>query len=87
MNFPESQVVCHGRFDGRDHGVTIGGAASKETWVFKRMTANSFTVTVKLSGNLFYVETLTLSADGSTLTDDGHPTSVKGAMKAVYDRR
>ena len=80
-------MLFRSRFDGKDHGVTIGGAASKETWAFKWTTPTSFTVTVKLSGKPFYVDTMTLSDDGNTLTDEGHPVSANDAMKAVYERQ
>ena len=44
-------------------------------------------MTTKLNGKPFYVEVLTLSADGKTLTDDANPVSVKEPMKAVYEKQ
>ena len=44
-------------------------------------------MTTKLDGKPFYVEVLTLSADGNTLTDDGTPVSAKEPTKAVYEKQ
>jgi hypothetical protein len=43
-------------------------------------------MTVKLSGKPVYVEVMTLSADGDTLTDDGNTVPPSEPMRAVYER-
>ena len=44
-------------------------------------------MTTKLTAKPFYVEVLTLSADGKTLIDDANPVSVKEPTKAVYEKQ
>jgi hypothetical protein len=44
-------------------------------------------MTTKLSGKPFYVDVLTLSADGKTLIDEGNPVAAKEPVKAVYERQ
>ena len=86
ISYPEFQQVCKGRFDGKDHTVTMAGAATKMTFVFEKTGANTLKVTTKLQGKLFYVDVLTLSEDGKTLTDEGNPVAANEPIKAVYER-
>ena len=44
-------------------------------------------MTTKPNGKPFYVEVLTLSADGKTLTDEANPVAVKEPTKAVYEKQ
>jgi hypothetical protein len=59
----------------------------KQTVAFEKSGVNSIKTTTKLDGKPFYVDVLTLSADGKTLTDDGNPVSGKEPTKAVYERQ
>lgn len=86
VEFPEFQQVCKGRFDGKDHTVTQAGAPSKFAIVFERTGADAFKMTSKLQGKPVFVDTLTLSADGKTLTDDGNAVSANEPIKAIYER-
>ena len=87
VEFPEFQQVCKGSFDGMDHTVTEAGAASKLAMVFERTGADAFKMTTKLQGKPIFVDTLTLSADGKTLTDDGNAVSANEPIKAIYERQ
>jgi hypothetical protein len=87
VEYPEFQQVCKGRFDGKDHTVTQAGAASKFAIVFERTGADALKITTKLQGKPLFVDTLTLSADGNTLTDDGNGVSVNEPTKAIYERQ
>ena len=40
-----------------------------------------------MDGKLFYVDVLTLSGDGKTLTDEGNPAAAKEPVTAVYERQ
>jgi hypothetical protein len=87
VEYPEFQQVCKGHLDGKDHPVTQAGAASKFAMAFERTGADAFKITTKLQGKPIYVETLTLSADGKTLTDDGNAVSANEPIKAIYERQ
>jgi hypothetical protein len=87
VKYPEFQIACKGSFDGKDYPLTGAGANLKQTVAFEKTGANSIKLTTKLNGKPFYVEVLTLSADGKTLTDDANPVSVKEPTKAVYEKQ
>ena len=87
VRYPEFQAACTGSFDGKDYPWIGAGAALKQTLAFERSGANSIKLTTKLNGKPFYVEVLTLSADGKTLTNDGNAVSVKEPTKAVYEKQ
>ena len=87
MRYPEFQAVCKGSFDGNDYPWIGAGANLKQTLAFERSGINSIKMTTKLDGKPFYVDVLTLSADGKTLTDDGNPVSGDEPTKAVYEKQ
>ncbi len=87
VKYPEMQMSCAGRFDGKDHPMMVGGAAIKQTLAFERQGTNAFKMTTKVDGKPFYTDVFTLSADGQTLTDDGLPLSANEPSKALYERQ
>ena len=87
MTLPETQTVCTAHFDGRDYPVKMGGAASKQTWMFERLGPLSFKVTTKLDGMPVGTDLMTLAADGKTMTDDGNAVSVNEPTRGVYERK
>ena len=87
VEYPEFQQVCKGQFDGKDHTVTQAGVASKTAFAFERTGADAFKITTKVQGKPIFVDVLTLSADGNTLTDEGNGVSVDEPVKAVYERQ
>lgn len=87
VKYPEAQVACIGRFDGKDHVVTIAEAAVKQTVAFERQSASAIKMTTKIDGKPLYVDVLTLSADGRTLTQETRPTEADEPSKAVYERQ
>jgi hypothetical protein len=87
VTYPEFQIACKGSFDGKDYPLTGAGANLKQTLAFEKSGPNSIKLTTKLNGKPFYVEVLTLSADGKTLTDEANPVSVKEPTKAVYEKQ
>jgi hypothetical protein len=87
VRYPEFQVACKGAFDGKDSPCTGAGAALKQTLAFEKSGANSIKLTTKIDGKPFYIDVLTLSADGKTLTDEASPVAVKEPVKAVYERQ
>jgi hypothetical protein len=86
VKYPEFQVACKGSFDGKDYTLTGAGADMKQTLAFAKTGPTSITITTKLNGKPFYIDVLTLSSDGDTLTDEGNPVAVKEPVKAVYER-
>jgi hypothetical protein len=87
ISYPEFQIACKGSFDGKDYPMTGAGGAMKQTLAFEKAGANSIKMTTKVAGKPFYVDVLTLSPDGKTLTDDGNPVAAKEPVKAVYERQ
>jgi hypothetical protein len=86
VKYPEFQVACKGSFDGKDYALTGAGSDLKQTLAFEKTGPNAIKITTKLNGKPFYVDVLTLSADGKVLTDEGNPVAVKEPVKAVYER-
>ena len=86
ISYPEFRQVCKGRFDGKDHALTMEGAPTKTVFVFEKTGAGTLKVTTKLQGKLFYTDVLTLSEDGKTLTDDGNPVAANEPIRAIYER-
>ena len=87
LTYPEFQVACKGNLDGKDYAVTGAGANLKQTLAFEKTGPNTIKITTKMSGKPFYVDVLTLSSDGRTLTDDGTPIAANEPVKAVYERK
>jgi hypothetical protein len=87
VKYPEFQMVCTGSLDGKDYVPMVAGAVSKQAIVFEKTGPNSIRMTTKLNGKPFYLDVLTLSDDGKTLTDDGNPVSANEPSKAVYLRQ
>jgi hypothetical protein len=87
ISYPEFQIACKASFDGKDYAMTGAGATMKQTLAFEKAGPNSIKMTTKIAGKPFYVDVLTLSADGKTLTDDGSPVAAKEPVKAVYERQ
>lgn len=87
VTYPEFQISCKGGFDGKDYPLSGAGATMKQTLAFEKTGPNSIKITTKVAGKPFYVDVLTLSADGKTLTDEGNAVAVKEPVKAVYERQ
>jgi hypothetical protein len=87
VTYPEFQISCKGSFDGKDYPLSGAGATMKQTLAFEKIGPTSIKMTTKVAGKPFYVDVLTLSADGKTLTDDGSPVAVKEPVKAVFERQ
>ncbi len=85
LTYPEFQIACKGSFDGKDYPVTGAGANLKQTIAFEKSGSNAIKMTTKLNGKPFFIEVLTLSPDGKTLTDEGNAVAVKEPMRAVYE--
>jgi hypothetical protein len=86
LSYPEFQQSCKGGFDGKDYAVNQAGKASTFTNSFAK-SGSAITVTTKLNGKPFAVDTFTLSADGKMLTDDSTATATNEKTKSVYDRQ
>jgi hypothetical protein len=73
-------MVVESRLDGADAPVTIGGKPSGETMAIKRTDATHASAIVKMNGQAFATSTVTLSADGKTLTVVNDTTSATGGQ-------
>jgi hypothetical protein len=87
MTYPEYQSKCAGKFDEKPYPVTGAGTGGKSTMSFKKTGANSFEATTLIDGKPWYVEQISVSADGKTLTDSASPVAKKEVTKGVYDRQ
>ncbi len=86
VTYPEFQASCTAKLDGKDYPMTGAGAASKQTLMFEKVNATTIKVTTKIDGKPFYVDTLVISADGKTMTDNGKPVNANEPIKAVYEK-
>lgn len=84
---PVSQFACKAQFDGKDYTLTQAGAPTTVTQAFTRNGATAFTVVTKIDGTPYYTEAYSLSADGSTLTDQAIAASNGAKVTAVYERQ
>ena len=71
----------------KDYPITEAHRVSKVTLAFERTGTNSMKMTTKVDGKPFFVDVLTLSPDGQTLTDDGSTVAVDEPVKSVYERQ
>ena len=86
LSYPEFQISCTGKFDGKDYPIVGAGANLKQSLVFEKINATSFKMTTKIDGKPFYVDTFVISADGKTLTDNGMPVNANEPIKSVYEK-
>jgi hypothetical protein len=87
VSYPEYQQSVKGSFDGKDNVLTGAGANLKATIAFEKTGPRAIKMTTRIDRKMFYVDVLTLAADGKTLTDDGNPAAVKEPVTAVYERQ
>jgi hypothetical protein len=84
---PEHDFACNGRFDGKDYPASGRLASAKLSYSFTRTGPRSFRMLRKTDGRPVYVDELTVSEDGKTLTDLGTPTTKNEPTTAVYERQ
>jgi len=75
------------KFDGKDYPASGPTIPAAFTLALKRVDARSFEMTQKVGGKVVYRDTMTVSADGKTLTDVGVAEGTQEKTKAVYDRQ
>ena len=84
---PEQGASCKAKFDGKDYPYTGTLVGTGSTYALKKTGPSSFEITEKLNGKALYVDKISVSEDGKTLTLDGSPTSANEPVKVVYDRQ
>ena len=87
LTFVEQEGTCTARFDGNDHPATGPVWPAGWTCAIARSGTNGFDVTWKRGGKVMFKDSLTLSADGKTLTDVGATPGTEEKITAVYDRQ
>ena len=87
LTYPEQGAVCKAMFDGKDYPLTGTFVGSGSSYVLKKTGPRSFEITEKLNGKALYVDKISVSDDGKTLTLDGSPTKSREPVKVVYDRQ
>lgn len=83
----EYQTEWNGKLDGNDYPATGPTVPKDVTLSLKRLGPNSIESTTKMNGKGIYRGTMTVSADGKTLTSTGSPIAVHEPTTAVYDRQ
>ena len=86
ITFPDFQVSCTAKLDGKDYPMTGAAATNKQMLAFEKVNATTIKMTTKLDGKPFYVDTWVISADGKTITDNGMPVNANEPIKAVYEK-
>jgi hypothetical protein len=86
LTFSERGAVCKAQFDGQDYPLTGPFVGKGETYVMKKTGARSFEVVEKLNGKALYIDSVSLSEDGKTLTFDTTSTASHARTKGTYDR-
>ena len=87
MKYPEYQMTCNAQFDGKDYPATGPTVPAGITLAIQKIGPRSFEMTQKQSGKPLYKSTITVSADGKTLTETGSAVGVREKYTAVYDRQ
>jgi len=84
---PAYKMTADVKFDGKDYAVSGPTVPAGFTMGLRRIDARSFEMIQKVGGKVVYRDTMTLSADGKTLTDVGVAEGTQEKIKAVYDRQ
>jgi hypothetical protein len=84
--FP-GNATLNARFDGKDYTVTGPSTPAGSTVALKRTGPRSFDEVQKINGKIVYTGTVTVSADGNTLTEVLTPPGANEKTKTVYDRQ
>lgn len=79
--------VCDAKFDGRDYPATSPVWPSGWTCTIARNGARGVALTWKKDGKEMYKNTLAVSADGMTLTENGSAAGVNEKFSIVYDKQ
>jgi hypothetical protein len=85
--FSDSGAMCKAKFDGRDYPLTGPFVGTGETYVMKKTGPRSFEVVEKLNGKPLYIDNVSVSGDGKTLTFDSTATASRNPAKVIYDRQ
>jgi hypothetical protein len=87
LTYPEQGAVCNAKFDGKDYPLTGPFVGTGSSYVLKKTGPRSFEIIEKLNGKALYIDKISVSDDGKTLTLDGSPTKSREPVKVVYDRQ
>ena len=82
---PDMGMSCDAKLDGKDYPCA-GPMLPTGFTVAMKHAGRSLDMTVKKDGKPFYQSTLTVSADGKSLTETGATTTGSDKIKAVFDR-
>lgn len=80
-------VTCDARVDGKDYPCTGPVTAQGWTIVFTKSGASGLAAIIKKDGKPFYLGSYMVSADGKTLTSNGHAAATKETTRMVWDRQ
>ena len=87
LSLPDTRTKCDAKFDGKEHPAT--GTMFPAGWgcVVAKKGSNAIDLTWKKDGKDMYKTTLTASADGKTLTENGSAAGVNEKFTIVYDKQ
>jgi len=81
-------VEWDGRFDGNDY--IVQGADEYVTYAYRQTGARTYEITAKLDSRVTAIATVTISADGRTITTSTRSGNVRGrdvTSITVYEKR
>jgi hypothetical protein len=87
IQMPEQGAISKAKFDGKDYPLTGTLVGNATTYALKATGPRSFEITEKLNGKPLYIDKISVSDDGKTLTLVGTPTSANEPVKLIYDRQ
>jgi hypothetical protein len=87
LTIVDFKLTCDSKFDGKDYPCTGPTIAQGWTMSVKKNGPRSIEIVDKRDGKPLYQMTMTVSADGKTLTEAGGAVGVNEKIKAVYDRQ
>jgi hypothetical protein len=86
FRFPDIDITCDAKFDGKDVTCTRAGAAHPYSLAVVEGDRRTIAATFKISGKMVSKSSYAVSTDGKTLTETGVSANGEKVM-TVYDRQ
>ena len=87
LTMTDFKLTCEAKFDGKEQPCTGPTIAQGWTMSAKKSGTHTMEVAYKLNGKPAFDATMTVSADGKTLTEHAKAAGSMEKYKAVYDRQ
>ena len=87
LTMVDFKLTCEAKFDGKEQACTGPTIAQGWTMSAKKAGPRAVEVLYKMNGKQMFEATMTVSADGKTLTEHGTASGSSEKYKAVYERQ